>query len=169
MTVYLSHPYRSLLTTIEYTERHVHNNNRCWGDSGANDFTENGNTAWQLTSGVGAWTAGTWVQIYSGTLLSGVEFDLGKMLVRSVQRLADLYLVEFVAGAGAVGAATAAGSFYYEQSSAVGTLPHSRKLSPRILGSINMWARAYCTNAAASTIDFVLEGHTYPGIHTITS
>ena len=147
---------------IDVVERHWHNSNLCWGDDGANGFEDRGLTPWQLTAAAPGDTFGAEIQIYSGQYGANAFLDLNTMFVTSSQRNDETYLVEFWAGSGLFAAATRVTSHYYRTGGAATEVVPEVARSPRVLGSLNIWARTKCTNVGDSTIDFLLEGHIYP-------
>jgi hypothetical protein len=152
---------KEALDEVYVSEHHVHTEGLCFGNSGG-VLTEDALGAFQFTSGVGAGVWGAAVQIYAGAIGSGYYFDLDKVVVTAVQRVGDLYLVEFWAGSGLFAAAQRITGFYFETTTATFRSGQSHEKSPRVRCDLNIWGRCKCSNAAASTIDVVFQAHKYP-------
>jgi hypothetical protein len=153
---------QSLIDEVEIVEEHLHNEQKCAGDDGANGFEDDGLDAWQLTAPDDG-SFGTEVKIYSGAKGSGVFMDLDKVFVTESQRSDDTYIIQIKAGSGIFAAATTVSASYYRTGATTAEVNPLPAKAPRVRGDLSVWARAKCTSVVGpSTIDFVLEYHQYP-------
>lgn len=153
----------SLAYRVHEIESHLHSEQFCYGNDGANNFEENSLDPFIITAG-NSEAFGTELQIHDGTIIEGGDptkkFDLNTAYVTLSSSNDNNYCVEIYCGTSTFGAATRNSSFYYRTGANSAEVVPIVFQSKRQICNCKIWIRCKCETDGA-TLSLLFECHTY--------
>jgi hypothetical protein len=163
-TLGLAGVHNSLAYRVHEIEKHVHNREYWYGQSGADTFLSNASlTSWVLTAGDSV-AYGTPVQLSNGDEIAGgsttQKYDMHRLLITGTNQADSAYKIQFLYGTGVVGdAAILTEVTFVAPTQSIDGSP-VEILSPRITCNNKLWAKLAClTNG--KTLAFFIGVHVY--------
>ena len=155
----------SLAYRVQEIEKHIHNRERWYGQSGVTGFLdEDSLDDWRLTAGAGE-AYGAYVQLSNGTETAEGDatkrFDLHKIFVQQGNTNDKNYKVQVRIGATLATSAIATEFLYRSGANSVEAQPISI-ICGRYPCNCGIWVRSKCATDAA-TLDILVGLHIYPG------
>lgn len=155
----------SLAYRVHEIERHFHNPNQCYGNSGSNNLERSSTSPFRVTASTGG-AFGTELQIHDGTVVEGGDsskkMDVGRFYVVDSQVSDETYIIEIWAGTSTFGAATKITEVFYRTGSNIAEVVPLVTPCSRVACNSKLWARCNCSQDS-QWVDFMLEVHTYVG------